>query len=109
MRVMQLRVEVVRGEVSKELEVKSFARIIGADGEPAPPWLAKTEVMNNAIQADEKRVVSYDYALQEGDVVKAELGYYLVNPKMLKQLDLEKSEVATKFKSYKVERFEINE
>ena len=45
--------------------------------------------------------------LQKGDRVEVTIGYYLVNKKMLKGLDLENSEVATKFHLFKIENFEI--
>ena len=109
MRVMQLRVNLIRGGSTKALESKNFARIIGDKGEPRPPWLAKKEVSNNAIKAHEKREIGYPEVLQKGDIVEITLGYYLVNPKMLKSLDLEKNEVATKFQQYKKERIEIKE
>ena len=107
MRVMQLRVSVTRDGKTVELKNRDFARIIGVDGKPMPPWLAKEVVEDTAVKGKEKRVVSYDYALQKGDRVEATIGYYLVNKKMLKSLDLENSEVATKFHLFKTESFEI--
>ena len=107
MRVMQLRVNIKRAGKVHTFEHKNFARIIGADGKGTPPWLAKEIVKDTAIKADEIRVLSYDYALEKGDTVEVTIGYYLVNPKMLKSLDLEKSEVATKFHHFKTEKFEI--
>ncbi|MFT7824054.1 MAG: multiheme c-type cytochrome [Sulfurimonas sp.] len=107
MRVMQLRVKVKREGKDQRFEARNFARIIGADGKPMPPWKAKEEVENSAIKAYEKREVVYDYALKEGDVVVVELGYYLVNPKLLKGLELQKNKAATTFYSYKKETFMI--
>ena len=69
--------------------------------------MAKELVKDTAVKGKEKRVVSYDYALKKGDKVEATIGYYLVNKEMLKGLDLEKSEVATKFHLFKTENFEI--
>ena len=107
MRTMQLRAKVIRGNEEIKLAHKNFARIIGADGKGTPPWLAKEVVQDTAVKANEKRVVVYDYALKKGDKVEMTIGYYLVNPKMLKSLELEKSEVATKFHHFKTELFEI--
>ena len=107
MRVMQLRVKVTRDGKTEEFKPKNFARIIGANGKPTPPWLAKEEIHNSTIKGEEKRVISYHYRLQKGDKVEVTLGYYLVNPKMLKKLDLQESEVATKFHIYKNKKFEI--
>ena len=107
MRMMQLRSKVIRGEKTIQLPVKNFARIIGADGKGTPPWLAKEIVQDTVVKANEKKVSTYDYILEEGDTLEVTIGYYLVNPKMLKSLDLEKSEVATKFHHFKTETFEI--
>jgi len=107
MRVMQLRAKVIREGKDIDLESKNFARIIGADGKGTPPWLAKEIVQDTAIKANEKRAVEYNYILEKGDTLEVSIGYYLVNPKMLKSLDLEKSEVATKFHHFKTEKFEI--
>jgi hypothetical protein len=107
MRVMQMRVSVTRGEETKQLPAKNFLRVIGANGKPTPPWLAKEEVMNTTVRGNETRRVDYDFALQKGDKVEVALGYYLVNPKMLKGLGLQKSKVATTFHLFKTERFEI--
>jgi len=107
MRVMQLRATVTRDGKTVALENKNFAKVIGADGKPTPPWLAKEIVQDTAVKGHEKRLVSYDYALQKGDKIEVTIGYFLVNKKMLKSLDLEKNEVATKFHLFKTESFEI--
>lgn len=107
MRVMQMRAKVIREGKSIQLLPINFARVIGANGKGTPPWLAKEVVKNTAVKANEKRVSRYDYALAKGDTLEISIGYYLVNPKMLKSLDLEKSEVATKFHHFKTEIFEI--
>ena len=107
MRLMQARVKVTRGKEVVELENKNFSRVIGAEGKPTPPWLAKEVVKDTAIQGNEKRALNYPYTLQKGDIVEVTIGYYLVNPKMLKGLGLQKSEVATKFHLFKTEIFEI--
>ncbi len=107
MRVMQLRVLVTRVHNMVSLKDVNFAKIIGANGKSTPPWLAKEVVKNTVINAHEKRVVTYDYELQEGDSVKVDIGYFLVNKKMLKNLNLEKTRVATKFHLFKTKIFEI--
>ena len=107
MRVMQLRVTVIRAGNRVALDNKDFAKVIGANGKPTPPWLAKEVVENTAIKSYETREVVYDYTLQKDDIVEVTIGYYLVNKKMLKSLDLENSEVATKFHLFKTENFKI--
>ncbi len=107
MRVMELRVKLTRDGEIKEFQTKKFVRAIGVDGKASPPWKAKEVVENSAIKANEKRVVNYNYKLLKGDKLEIVIGYYLVDPKMLKGLDLEKSEVATKFYVFKTQKFEI--
>ncbi len=107
MRVMQLRVKIARDGESKVFTPKGFVRAIGADGKPTPPWLAKEIVKDSSVKANEKRVINYNYKLLKGDKVEVTIGYYLVNPKMLKGLNLEKSAVATKFHHFKTESFMI--
>jgi len=107
MRVMQLRLKVIRDGETKTFEPKNFLRAIGADGKPTPPWLAKEIVKDTSVKANEKRVIHYDYKLQKGDKVEATIGYFLVNPKIRKNLDLDKSEVATKFHVLKTQSFTI--
>ncbi|RRS29936.1 MAG: hypothetical protein P794_09875 [Epsilonproteobacteria bacterium (ex Lamellibrachia satsuma)] len=107
MRVMQIRVKVTRAGKIVELERKNLAKIIGADGKPTPPWLAKEVVKDTAIKGNEKRILSYGYTLEKDDKVDVTIGYYLVNPKMLKGLGLKKSKVATKFNIFKTKSFEI--
>jgi len=107
MRMMQLRATITRKDKVIKLENKNFARVIGANGKGTPPWLAKEIVKDTVVKANEKKEVKFDYVLQKGDRLEVTIGYYLVNPKMLKSLDLEKSEVATKFHTLKTEKFEI--
>ncbi len=107
MRVMKLNVTVIRDGKEIKLPSKVFLRAIGHNGKPTPPWLATEIVKNTAIKANEKRVIRYDFSLQKGDEVKVELGYYLVNPKLIKKLGLEKSEKATKFHILKSKTFKI--
>ena len=107
MRVMQVRTRITREGKTIELPNRNFARVIGANGKPTPPWLAKEVVKDTSVKGNEKRVLSYNYTLQKGDKVEVAIGYYLVNPKMLKGLGLEKSEAATKFHLFKTKSFEI--
>ncbi len=103
LRVMQLRVTVDK----KPLKSVSFLRVIGADGKPTPPWLAKEVVKDTSIQANEKRVVEFKYVLKAGDRVEATLGYYLVNPKALKSLGLQDEDEIKRFRVFKTQSFKM--
>ncbi len=71
------------------------------------PWAADTTLKDTMIQANEKRSVKYDFNLQKGDNVDVVLGYYLVNPKALKSLNLENEKVATEFHVFKKMKFKF--
>jgi len=95
-RVAFLKVKVLRDgkEVFKKQE--TLVRVLGAEGKPTPPWLAKEVIKDTMLKANEKRVFSYDFQLQEGDKVVALLGYKLVKPPLAKKLKLTNEPIATK-------------
>lgn len=97
LRLAELRVSVTKGNVTKELKVEKFIRIIGKNGKPSPPWLANEIVKNSMIKGEETRLIIYSEALEVGDVVTATLGYFLVNPKILVKFALENDKRAKKF------------
>jgi DNA-directed RNA polymerase subunit RPC12/RpoP len=88
LRLNQLRVSIEReGKVIK-LKTESFARVIGTDGKPSMPWLADAVISDTSIKAHETRTVKYDTPLQKGDTVVVKFGYYVVNPKAAKKLNI---------------------
>lgn len=105
LRLAQLKVNVLRGNETIKLDTKSFARIIGKDGKPSMPWLANSEIKNNMIKANERRVIKYDFKLLKDDKIEVVFGYFKVNPKMLKKLKLENHEESKKFNILKSEFF----
>lgn len=105
LRVMELRVTLLRGDERIALQPQRFVRLIGSDGKPTPPWLAKEVVKDTSIQKHEKRVVSYKERLQKDDRVTVTLGYYLVNPDMAENLGLGSSPTAAAFKTLKEASF----
>jgi hypothetical protein len=108
LRVAKLKVKVKRdGKVFKEFDDKAFVKAIGSNGKPTPPWLATEVVKDTMIKHNEKRVLKYDFKLQPKDEVVVTLGYFLVNPKALKALNLQNSKIAKKFHILKREKFKI--
>ncbi len=107
LRLVKLLTSVKRNGKTTVLKEHTFARVIGKDGKPAMPWVADVEIKNDMIQHHEKRKVSFDYELKKGDKVEVTLGYYLVNPKVIKSLSLEKDEMATRFNILKTTAFEV--
>jgi len=106
-RLNQLRVSIERDGKSIKLDTESFARIIGVDGKQAMPWLADSVVSDNSIKALETRTVEYKTTLQKGDSVVVQFGYYMVNPKEAKELELTDHKELTEFIILTKKRFDI--
>ncbi len=107
LRTAVLRVTVTRdGKVTK-LKDEIFVRVIGHNGKPAMPWAASVTLKDTMIQANEKRAIKYDFKLKSGDKVNVILGWYLVNPEVLKPLNLENKKVATEFIEFKNHNFKF--
>lgn len=107
LRVAVLKVDVQRGTKTIALKNEIFVRVIGHDGKPSMPWTAKKVIKNTMIQANEKRSVKYDFKILKGDKVNVVLGWYLVNPKAVKKLNLSDKDIATKFQVFKKQSFEF--
>lgn len=105
LRVAVLKISVKRGNETIKLEKEVFVRVIGKNKQPAMPWMANTIIKNTMIQANEKRAVKRDFKLKKGDRVDVVLGWFLVNPKAVKKLGLEKEKVATEFNVFKKQSF----
>ena len=105
LRTAVLKVSVTRDGKTTKLKNEVFLRVIGHNGKPAMPWKASVTLKDTMIKANEKRAVKYDFKLQKGDKVNVVLGWYLVNPKAIKKLQLQNSEIATKFQVFKTEIF----
>lgn len=107
LRLAVLKVSVTRDGKVMTLKDETFVRVIGKDGKPAMPWVADKTLKDTMIQANEKRSVRYDVKLQKNDRVDVVLGYYLVNPKALKALQLEDVKAATAFHTFKTMHVEF--
>jgi len=105
LRVAVAKVQVLRDGKVIKLQDKTFVRVIGDKGKPAMPWKASTTLKDTMIKANEKRVLDYNFKLQKGDKVEVVLGWYLVNPKAVKKLQLLDSKIATEFHLFKKETF----
>lgn len=107
LRMGVLKTTLIRKGTRIILPDEVFVRIIGKDGKPAMPWVADTTLKDTMIQHHEKRVVHFDKAIQPGDQIEAVLGYYLVNPKAVKELKLDNDPVATDFHILKQKTFKF--
>jgi len=107
LRVVQLKTKVIRDAKTVELKTETFVKVIGKDGKPAMPWLATEVVKDTMIKANEKRVIKYDKALQSGDKIEVVLGFFVVNPKALKKLNLQDEKEATEFTILKSKNFTV--
>jgi len=95
LRLNQLKVQIERKGKNIPLETKSFVKIIGKDGKPAMPWLANEVLKDTLIKALETRKIDYNTALQKGDSVVVQFGYYVVNPKAADKLGITDKSVTT--------------
>ncbi len=107
LRLVKLLTSVKRNGKSIALQEHIFARVIGKNGKPTMPWVADIEIKNDMIGHHERRTFGFDFKLLEGDSVEVILGYYLVNPKVLKPLKLETDEAAKRFNILKTEIFKV--
>lgn len=107
LRLAKLNVRVNSGTTTKTLKSQAFYRILGHDGKPAMPWIATEIYKENMLTAGETRTIKYDTIVKSGDMVEAEFGFYLVNPKMQKKLNLIDNKEATKFNILKTEFFQV--
>ena len=107
LRVVQLRVTHIKGNKHTDLKTHTFVKLIGRDGKPSMPWVANEVVKDNMIKANEKRVISYDSKLESGDKLEVVLGFYVVNPKVLKKLNLHNDKELTKFTILKSQYFSV--
>jgi hypothetical protein len=105
LRVAVLKISVKRGKEIIKLEKEVFVRVLGKDKKSAMPWMANEVIKDTMIKANEKRAVKRNFKILKGDRVDVVLGWFLVNPKAVKKLGLQKEEVATKFNVFKKQSF----
>jgi hypothetical protein len=89
----------------KVLKSIPFLKVLGHKGKPAMPWIATEIYKDNMLKAGEVRTINYDTAVTTGDNIEVEFGYYLVNPKVQKKLNLINNEEATRFNILKRKLF----
>ncbi|MCW8895061.1 MAG: cytochrome c family protein [Sulfurimonas sp.] len=107
LRVVQLRTVLVRDAKQIALKTHTFVKVIGKDGKPSMPWIATEVVKDTMIKANEKRVVEFDETLKAGDKIEVKLGFFVVNPKVLKKLNLQDDKELTKFTTLKSTHFNV--
>ncbi len=107
LRVVQLCVIHTRNGIHTNLKTHTFVRVIGHEGKPDMPWLATEVIKNTMIKAKEKRLISFDKELKSGDQLEVVLGFYVVNPKVLKKLGLENEKSLKEFTVLQNKNFTI--
>jgi len=107
LRKIQLKITLIRDSSRRELKTHTFEKIIGHNGKPSMPWLATEVVKNTMIKGNETRAVEFNKTLQSEDRVEVILGYYIVNSKALKKLNLDTEKELNKFIILKSENFNI--
>jgi hypothetical protein len=89
LRVVELHTTLKRDGKAEALKEHTFIRVIGTDNKPSMPWLATQVIKDSMLKANEKRVVSFERALQEGDEIEVVLGYRVVTKQAVKKLELD--------------------
>lgn len=107
LRVVKLKTNIFRDSKKIELKTHTFVKIIGTDSKPTMPWLATEVVKDTMIKAKEKRVIDFEENLKSGDKIEVILGFYVVNPKALKKLNLEGDKEVSEFKILKSQNFSV--
>jgi len=107
LRVLELRTKLKRDKNTTELKRYRFQRVLGKGKRATMPWLATKVLKDTTIRGEENRSVEFNISLKEGDEIEALLGYYIVNPKIAKELKLEDDKNLTKFIILKDAYFEV--
>jgi hypothetical protein len=103
-----LRVIVLNIKInSKKLKPRFFVRILGSNNKATLPWDATQIIKNTIPKPFESKILNYKNILKKGDNVEVKLQYYLVNPKMVKKLNLQDIKEANELKLLKVKYFTI--
>lgn len=93
---------------SKKLSPILFARILGDEkNNPTMPWDATKVLSDTMLKANEKRSFHFSENLKNGDMVEAEFGFFVLNPKAKEKLELQNNETANKFTVFKSEILKI--
>ncbi len=107
LRVVKLKTTIIQDGKSQKLKDISFVKILGTNGKPSMPWLATEVIKDNMIKDNEKRIVSFSNILKKGVELEIVLGYYIVNPKIIKELGLDKEADLKKFIEMKKVYFKV--
>ncbi len=107
LRLGKLNIRINNGTKTIKLKSIPFFRILGDKDKTTMPWLATRVFKDNMLKANEARTIKYNTKINSGDIVEVEFGYYLVNPKMLKKLNLQNNKEATKFNLLKTKFFTV--
>jgi len=97
LRVLKLKTILKRGGEVIELKEHTFKRVIGRGGKPSMPWLADSVLEDTTIKALKSRDIKFNIELQSGDEIESYLGFYIVNPKVIKKIGLEKEKDLVEF------------
>ncbi len=90
LRVVELHTTITRDGKEQKLKKHTFIKVIGREGKPSMPWLATQIVKDTMLKANEKRVISFETKLQDGDEIEVILGYRVVNEKASQKLGIDK-------------------
>ena len=105
LRVSVLKVSVIRGKETIQLEDKIFKKVLGKGDKPAPPWIADKTLRDNRLKPDSLTKLKYPFALLQGDLVDVIFAHRLVSKKAAKKFSMDKN--TTKLRILKEQRFSV--
>ena len=107
LRLGKLNIRITNKRKTIKLKSVSFVRILGKEGKPAMSWNATEIYKDTMLKAGELRTLKYDTKVTAGNIIEVEFGYYLVNPKMAKELMIQENKESTNFKVLKTKFFTV--
>ncbi len=104
MRLGELRVTLYHNGQKKPLPSHYFKKVLGHQGKASAPWVATQLLQDTHLKAGQSKSFEYKQPLHKGDTLEVVFGFYKVNPKIAKKLQLKDPQLS-KFKILKkVER-----
>ena len=88
LRLGRLQIEVTRGGRTFPIDPVDFYTVLGQNGKPSMPWAADRVIAARTIEANGETEVEFPFKVQKGDRLTVTLGYFIVNPKAAKKLEI---------------------
>ena len=88
LRVVRLNIKITQNGKTALTKSVDFVKVLGKDGKPSLPAFANSTLKDTMLKANEKREINIEFNNTKDAKVLAVLGFFKVNPKSAKMLDL---------------------